>query len=438
MAKLGKEQVQVAKDMVMRRVSVRQLARQFGVTEGALRYRLRRQGEAEQPDGRRNKPSLVNGYEAAIDALLERLEDGRVSGGQRPAQVRLIFEQLVRDYGYTGSYRSIVRYLRRCFGVPPVRALRRVETPPGVQAQHDWFEECCRIGGERCMVHFLSGVLSHSRGRFAWASLETTQVAWHTGHLALFERYGGVPLWIRIDHLKTGVIRSGRHPLLNPAYHVFARECGFDIDVCRVKQPSDKGKTERSVRTFRDAFGDLFTQDWITLDALQHALDERSTALAARLRCPITGTSVAAALQAERLVLQPVPRSGEPFDVVVSRRVARDCLVSFEGRRYSVPFAWVGRDVEILGVHGYVVIRAAGHEIARHARGTAALLVMDPAHFEGESTDRVIRPTPLGERARLQLAGLAGPARHALLHMPLRTHVRRPLSDYVALVEAAR
>ena len=34
-------------------------------------------------------------------------------------------------------------------------------------------------------------------------------LAWHTGHLALFERYGGVPLWVRIDNLKTGVA-SGR------------------------------------------------------------------------------------------------------------------------------------------------------------------------------------------------------------------------------------
>lgn len=67
-----------------------------------------------------------------------------------------------------------------------------------------------------------------------------------------------------------------------------------------MRQPSDKGKTERSVRTFRDAYGDLFALDWISFEALQHALDERSAALAERLRCPITGTSVAEALRAER------------------------------------------------------------------------------------------------------------------------------------------
>ena len=35
------------------------------------------------------------------------------------------------------------------------------------------------------------------------------QVAWKTGQLALFTRYRGVPQWVRIDNLKTGVA-SGR------------------------------------------------------------------------------------------------------------------------------------------------------------------------------------------------------------------------------------
>jgi len=48
---------------------------------------------------------------------------------------------------------------------------------------------------------------------------------------------------------------------------------------------------------------------------------------------------------AERSLLQALPHLHEVFDCVVARRVSRDCLVSFEGRRYSVPFAWIGRPV---------------------------------------------------------------------------------------------
>jgi len=429
----------VAEGMVGKGTSVRQVARQLGVTEGALRYRLRKRAAGSGVDGRSRQPSAVLGFEEAIQAILERLEDGRLTGEGRPAQARQVYEALGRDHGYMGSYRAVVRHLRRRFGVPKVRALRRVETPPGVQAQHDWFEARAKLQGRWQTLYFLVGVLSHSRARFCWVSQDTTQLAWHAGHLALFRRYGGVPLWVRIDNLKTGVA-SGAGPtaVLNRSYRVFARECGFEVDPCRPATGRDKAKAERGVRIFRESFGDLLHTDWPAVDALQVALDERAGELARRLQCPVTGMLVEETFRLEQVVLQPLPRMADPFDIVVTRHVHRDCLISFEGRRYSVPFAWVGRDVEVWGVHGHVVIRGMGVEIARHPRGTKELLLLDPAHYEGDSTDRVLRPTPLGTRARLQLAGLSSASRSVLLHLPSPDRIARPMDAYLRLVEASR
>lgn len=437
MGKLTKEQIMVGAEMVGRGTSVRRVARQLGVSEGTLRYQMRR-AKDPRADGRSKQPTALDGLEEVVKAILERLDDGRKEGDGRPAQARRVWELLGRDYGYRGSYQAVVRHLRRRFGVPRVRALRRVETPPGVQAQHDWFETDVRFSGnERLTVNMLLGTLSHSRARFCWASFEANQLAWHTGHLALFSQYGGVPLWVRIDNLKTGVVRGGgATPVLNHSYAVFARECGFEIDPCRIRTPSDKGKDERSVRICRDSFGDLFTETWSSIENLQLSLQERSGQLMDRLQCPVTGTSVREAFESERLVLRPLPRLSEPFDLVVARRVQRDCLVSFEGRRYSVPFAWVGRSVEILGTLRHVIIRGEGREIARHPRHTRERLILEPAHYEGVSTDRVIRPTPLGVRGRLQVAGLSGATQRTLLLLPER--VSCPLDTYVQLVEAAR
>jgi transposase len=437
MSKLTKEQIMVGAGMVARGTSIRRVAGQLGVAEGTLRYQMRKARDS-RPDGRARQRTALDGFEPVVDAILERLEDGRKEGTGRPVQARVVFEILQRDYRYHGSYHAVVRHLRRRFGVPPVRALRRVETPAGVQAQHDWFDAQVRFrGNERVTLRLLVGTLSYSRARFCWASFEANQLAWHTGHLALFRAYGGVPLWVRIDNLKTGVVRgAGSTGVLNRAYAVFARECRFEIDPCRVRTPSDKGKDERSVRICRDAFGALFHESWSSIESLQESLHERSHELMDRLQCPITGTSVREAFESERLVLQPLPAMSDPFDVVVARRVQRDCLVSFEGRRYSVPFTWVGRNVEILGTHAHVVIRADGREIARHVRHTRERLILEPAHYEGESTDHVIRPTPLGLRGRLQVAGLSGASQRTLLLLPQR--VSRPLDTYVRMVEAAR
>ncbi len=210
----------VGEQIVERGVSIRQMARQLGVTEGALRYHFLRRAEGRDgEDGRRNQPTAVDGYEEVVEGILERLECRRVTGEGRPVQARTVYEALSRDYGYSGSYRGVVRHLRRRYGVPPVRAYRRVETPPGVQAQHDWFEARTRIRGRELEVQALVGTLSHSRARFCWASEDATQLAWHTGHLALLDRYRGVPLWVRIDNLKTGVARgAGSTAVLNRSH----------------------------------------------------------------------------------------------------------------------------------------------------------------------------------------------------------------------------
>jgi hypothetical protein len=217
--------------------------------------------------------------------------------------------------------------------------------------------------------------------------------------------------------------------VINAAFQTFARTCGFGVDPCRAATGSDKGKVERGVRTDRGAFADLFRTEWPSLDGLQTALDTRAAEMHAHRRCPMTGTTISDALTAERLVLQPMPSEHEPFDSVVARRVARDCLVSFAGRRYSVPFVVVGHTVEVRGTARHVVVLAEGREVAPNARHTAARLVLVPAHYDGESTATVRAPTPLGHRARLQLAGLPG--------MPAPAAVARPLSAYIALVEDA-
>ena len=418
MAKLREEHVRLAREMVARSVSVRQVAADLGVDESTVRYHLARPSDAT--DGRRDRPSVLDGWSARVAAVVARFSD-------TPPAATVVHEVLVREFGFPGSYQAVRRWLRRQAGPPRVQAVRRVETPAGVQAQHDWFTVEVAIAGVPTRVYGLIGTLSHSRARFVWVSPTMTQLAWQTGHLALFQRYGGVPLWVRIDNLKTAVATGGGPTAaLTPAFATFARACGFGVDVCRVRTPQDKGKIERSVSTTPTSEADLWTTDWTTLGALQAALDARATERAMARMCPITGTSVAVAHAAEARLLQPLPTVHEPFDCVVARRVSRDALVSFEGRRYSVPFAWLGHTVEVRGTADAVVVLAGGAEVARHPRRTMRRLVLEPTHYEGPDTPAVRAPVPLGHRARLQLAGL-----------PPTAVIARPLDAYIALVQEA-
>ena len=54
------------------------------------------------------------------------------------SSVQSLYDLLVNQHGYRGSYKSVLRYVRRRMVKPKVRPFRRVETAPGAQAQVDW------------------------------------------------------------------------------------------------------------------------------------------------------------------------------------------------------------------------------------------------------------------------------------------------------------
>jgi predicted transcriptional regulator len=110
----------VAQEMMDRGVAVRQVARQLGVTEGALRYRLQRPAAAA--DGRRERTTALEGWDDRVTAVLERFGDARVSPeSETRCETRQVYDVLGREYGFAGSHQAVRRYLRRRSGRRPCR-----------------------------------------------------------------------------------------------------------------------------------------------------------------------------------------------------------------------------------------------------------------------------------------------------------------------------
>ena len=102
----------------------------------------------------------------------------------------------------------------------------------------------------------------------------------------------------------------------------------------------------RDQREAVDPRGQVFD----SLEDLQAWTDARLEDRAHHLRCPATGTSVAAAGEQERRLLTPLPEtlpflgrsfhrkariSSSSFDIVVRRPVGPVGMVNFEGRQYE-------------------------------------------------------------------------------------------------------
>jgi transposase len=404
------------KTLAAKGVPKRAIARQLDLSEGTVRYHLARQAAGAR-DGRADQPRRAG---VAADAIAHWMAH------HDRANLAALHAWLVAEHAYTGSLRSVQRFVADRYPPPPVRARRREETPPGAQAQVDWAQfPRMVVGGELVALHAFHLVLSHSRfGAVVWMPAEDS-LCWLAAHNAAFERVGGIPAVLRVDNTKTAVVRgAGSWGQLNDSYRRYATTVRFHVDPCAPYSPEHKGKVERAVRTHRGI--DLARQAWDSVEELQAATDEAVQDSARRRRCPATGGSVFDAWQAERAALAPLPILPVPFDEVATRRVGRDGLVAFEGRQYSVPFAYLGQTVEVRGGVGCVQVLADQQIIARHPRHTDHRLLIDPTHYEGPATDTVQPPTPLGRMGR-RLQELAA--------MPVQ---QRPIDLDAALAEVAR
>jgi transposase len=399
--------------------SKREIARLLGVSESTVRYHLQRQAERAH-DGRADQRHLAEGWAEHVAHYVESLDDG-------PVNLAALHDWLVAEHGYPGSLRSVQRFWRKHYPKPRRRARRRVETPPGAQGQADWAEwPRLRIGGREVYAYQFHLRLSFSRfGARVW-SPRKDQLAWHRVHNEAFRRIDGVPAVVRVDNERTAMSRgAGAWGEINPSYRRYARTVRFHVDPCPPRSPHYKGKVERGIRTER-RWREITRRDWASWEELQAWTDHAMLAEAEQRICPATGGSVIDAWNEEKRVLAPVPLLPEPFDVAVTRTVARDCTVAFEGRRYSVPFHLIERRVELHGCAQVVQVWYDGRIVAEHRRHGRERIVTDPVHFEGTATDTVIPPPPLGRMGR-RLQEIA--------EIPPE---RRPLDLYEALAEVAR
>jgi transposase len=426
---LTREQIVTIEVLQQRGQSQRQTARILGVSEGAVRYHLRRARD-EAADGRR-KPSRIEQLGLAEAVAHWWQAQAEILGQERPPSILLLQEFLRDEYGYNGSYKSVRKFVRARYGRPPVRPFRRVETPPGAQTQSDWGEfRRVDLGDPEgpTTVYAFVMVLSHSRKEAVVWSRSMDQLAWHHVHNEAYRRLEGVAAVNRIDNLKTGIARGcGAWGQINEQYRVYARTMGFHVDACEVRSPEQKGKTERRVGDCKGL--DVQDRRFDGLAGLQTWTDADRAARAMKRICPPTGLSVAVSWEAEKPFLRPLPGPlPEPFDAVKTAPVHKDCTVRFEGRTYVVPFLYAGRTVEVRGGSGSVQIldpRTAAVLIT-YPRQTRERILIEPACYDGPGTAAVLPPKPLGRMAR-KLREIAA--------LPVE---RRPVDLYAALAEVAR
>jgi len=264
------------------------------------------------------------------EAILEKL-------GQ-DLSLQRIWQDLVEEYGYGGSYESVKRFVRRL--ERPRRAVGVYHSAPGEEAQIDFFRGAPTFRAEtgqwgRPWVFRMTLCCSrHGYEEAVWDQKVETFLRCHEN---AFVDLGGVVGVARHDNLKAAVVRACLYdPDVSDIYAAFARHWGFTPLPTRPRTPRENGKEERSGGYVKD--NALKGRRFESLEE-QNAFLRRWNRTVARLR--IHGTTRQQVwthfLETDRKALRPLPT--EPFTFFQSgtRTVHADGNVEVAGAFYPVP-----------------------------------------------------------------------------------------------------
>jgi transposase len=268
--------------------------------------------------------------------IVDKLERGL--SGQR------IYQDLVGEHGFAGSYYSVRRFVA---GLGQRRQLpfRRLECAPGAEAQVDFGTGIAIVqpDGRRRRTHVLRIVLSYSRKAYSEVVYQQTSENFIRCLENAFWYFGGVAQRLVLDNLRAAVDKADWFdPELNPKIEAFAAHYGIAILPNKPYTPRHKGKVERGVDYVQENAlkGHTFTR----LEEQNHHLRNWEQSVADTRVHGTTRQQVGKLFAAaEKAALQPLPCERFPFFHEAQRTVHRDGHVEVAKAYYSAPPEYLGR-----------------------------------------------------------------------------------------------
>jgi transposase len=335
----GESQRQIAQDLQMSRHTIaryRELAESHGYLDPARLLPSDRdlRSDLGSPKSPPRCDSTVTPYREIVERLIvEKVE------------MVAIFARLRDDHGYSGSYSSIRRFVRRIAPKEP-DAFIRVHTAPGEEAQVD-FGSVGRMldpktGRCRSAYSFVM-TLSHSRHQYVEFVFDQKVVTWIACHRHALEWFGGAPRKIVPDNLKAAVLQASLNDVvLGDAYRRMAQHYGFLISPTRPAMPEHKGKVESGVHYVERNF--VAGQDFPDVDVANRRVRVWVTDVAGvREHGTTHQPPYAVFVEREKKALLALPT--DPFELLDIRqaKLHRDCHVTLDGSFYSAPYRYIGQ-----------------------------------------------------------------------------------------------
>ena len=292
------------------------------------------------------------------EEILKKLEEGLTGV--------LIHESLINKEGIKIGYTTVAEYIKKIKNKEKVRI--RFHTKPGEEGQVD-FGYAGMIKdekGKKRKAWIFHMVLSYSRLDYYEIVFDQKVETFIKCHEKAFEYFGGVPEYIKIDNLKSAILEAHFYePLYQEQYKQFAIYYGFKPIPCRVREPQEKGKVESGIKYVKKRF--LLGRK---LEDIIEARKQLKIWLENTCNNRIHGTTRKRPRelfeQEEKHKLKKLPEKRYVFPDVSKRQVYNDCHIYVKYNYYSVPYEYVGKEVDIEIKENIIKIFYEYKEIAVH------------------------------------------------------------------------
>jgi len=279
-------------------------------------------------------------------------------GLSRGRNAMAIWQDLVAEQGFPGTYQTVKRFVRKLRGNPPPQARAVILTAPGEEAQVDYGQGPMvrdpQTGRYRRTRLFVM-TLGWSRKAVRLLTFRSSSRIWAELHEKAFRRLGGSTRVVVLDNLREGVLVPDVYdPTLNPLYRDVLAHYGALALPCRIQDPDRKGKVESGVGHAQRT--PLKGKRFESLEEAQAYLDRWEASCADTRIHGTTKRQVAAMFAEEKPTLLPLPL--EPFRYYQhgQRIVHLDGCVEVEAAYYGLPPGWIGRQVNVQWDELYVRI----------------------------------------------------------------------------------
>lgn len=270
--------------------------------------------------------------------------------------------------GVAAAYPTVKRYVGNI--KKRVNIFIRIHTKPGEESQVDFGYVGYTIdnAGKRRKTWVFNMKLSYSRLDFYKKVYDQRVETFIECHIDAFRYFKGIPECVRIDNLKAAILNANFYePVYQRLYKNFADHYGFQIIPCRTYHPNDKGKVESGIKYVKGNFfaGRTFTGE-DDLDRRLYSWQENTC------NARIHGTTRKVPREIfeseERSLLRQLPVADFKMLEGGNRKVYHDCHIFVKRNYYSVPFEYVGKEVEIELSKTLLKIYYNNKEIAMHPR----------------------------------------------------------------------